>query len=244
MNLNLKGKIGRLPGALREEVNVRLRNDETGRVLAGWLKSIITAPQVEGYSPQDSCLWDRKGSSGTGFGGAGFFSSGSAKWMTLTTGWPEFQSSSSIWYTPSPTTRTTQTGSSSCRVQMRLEIFKWCRLESLAMSSNTSSPCVASNVMRAPFSSEPNRLAKARKMSDSVMIPASVRARSTGSAPILCSHIYAAATSSGVSGETVFGLAVMISATVVRVTCGYGPSVAKGLPCGGKAWICLLYTSD
>ena len=44
MNLNLKGKIGRLPGALREEVNVRLRNGETGRGLCGWLNAL---PEVQ-----------------------------------------------------------------------------------------------------------------------------------------------------------------------------------------------------
>jgi len=44
MNMNLKGKIGRLPEALREEVNSRLRNGETGRALAGWLNSL---PEVQ-----------------------------------------------------------------------------------------------------------------------------------------------------------------------------------------------------
>jgi len=44
MNLTLKGKIGRLPEALREEVNVRLRKGETGHVLAGWLNGL---PEVQ-----------------------------------------------------------------------------------------------------------------------------------------------------------------------------------------------------
>ena len=44
MNMNLKGKIGRLPEALRDEVNIRMRNGETGRVLAGWLNRL---PEVQ-----------------------------------------------------------------------------------------------------------------------------------------------------------------------------------------------------
>jgi len=46
MNLNLKGKIGRLPEALREEVNrASLRNGETGRRVASWLNAL---PEVQG----------------------------------------------------------------------------------------------------------------------------------------------------------------------------------------------------
>jgi len=44
MNMNLKGKIGRLPEALRDEVNIRMRNGETGRALAGWLNRL---PEVQ-----------------------------------------------------------------------------------------------------------------------------------------------------------------------------------------------------
>ncbi|HEV2691951.1 MAG TPA: hypothetical protein VG347_03570 [Verrucomicrobiae bacterium] len=40
MNLNIKGKIGRLPPALRDEVNVRLQNGETGRALTQWLNGL------------------------------------------------------------------------------------------------------------------------------------------------------------------------------------------------------------
>ena len=40
MNLNLKGKIGRLPEAIREEVNVRLWRGETGRALVEWLNGL------------------------------------------------------------------------------------------------------------------------------------------------------------------------------------------------------------
>ena len=44
MSVTHKGKIGRLPVALREEINVRLRNGEKGRVLCGWLNSL---PEVQ-----------------------------------------------------------------------------------------------------------------------------------------------------------------------------------------------------
>jgi hypothetical protein len=44
MNLTHTGKIGRLPGAIREEVNIRLREGEKGRVLCGWLNSL---PEVQ-----------------------------------------------------------------------------------------------------------------------------------------------------------------------------------------------------
>src|SRR6266567_7325992 len=45
MRLTHRGKIGRLPEVIREEVNVRLRQGETGRVLIDWLNSL---PEVQG----------------------------------------------------------------------------------------------------------------------------------------------------------------------------------------------------
>jgi hypothetical protein len=50
MNLTHNGKIGRLPEAIREEVNVRLRNGETARVLCGWLNSL---PEVRAVLASD-----------------------------------------------------------------------------------------------------------------------------------------------------------------------------------------------
>jgi len=44
MNLTHNGKIGRLPEAVREEVNIRLRKGEKGRVLVAWLNSL---PEVQ-----------------------------------------------------------------------------------------------------------------------------------------------------------------------------------------------------
>src|SRR5450756_683610 len=40
MNLTHHGKIGRLPEAIREEVNVRLRQGEKGRALVAWLNEL------------------------------------------------------------------------------------------------------------------------------------------------------------------------------------------------------------
>jgi len=151
--------------------------------------------------------------------------------------WPELHKSSSTSSTPAPAMRTMQTGCCSCSVQMRLMMRIFLRLASLPINSKTSSPFVASKVMRAPFSSEPSRLTKARKTSDSVMMPARIFPRITGSAPILCWHISAATSSIGVSVVVVRGLAVMICPTMVGVRRASGPSMAKGLTCGGNAWI-------
>ena len=40
MPLNPKGKIGRLPKAFRDEVNLRLENGQKGPTLVAWLNSL------------------------------------------------------------------------------------------------------------------------------------------------------------------------------------------------------------
>jgi len=68
MNMNLKGKIGRLPEALREEVNVRLRQGEKGRALVDWLNGLpevqaLLAAEFEGKPVREQNIseWRRGG---------------------------------------------------------------------------------------------------------------------------------------------------------------------------------------
>jgi hypothetical protein len=50
MKLTHRGKIGRLPESIREEVNVRLRRGEKGRGLCDWLNSL---PEVQGLLAEE-----------------------------------------------------------------------------------------------------------------------------------------------------------------------------------------------
>jgi len=68
MNPRPKGKIGRLPKALREEVNRRLDDNEKGRSIIVWLNSLpqvryLTVAQFHGVSITENNLyqWRRHG---------------------------------------------------------------------------------------------------------------------------------------------------------------------------------------
>lgn len=68
MNTTPKGKIGRLPMPLREQVNRRLENGEKGLSLVAWLNSrpevqAVLAAEFNGQpiSPQNLSLWRRHG---------------------------------------------------------------------------------------------------------------------------------------------------------------------------------------
>jgi hypothetical protein len=68
MNPTAKGKIGRLPRPLQEEVNRRMENNEPGRAIVAWLNSLpavkaLTARQFKGLpiSEQNLSSWRRHG---------------------------------------------------------------------------------------------------------------------------------------------------------------------------------------
>jgi hypothetical protein len=68
MNITANGKIGRLPGAIRDQLNRRLQNGENGRRLVDWLNSLpevqkVMAAEFEGKPVREQNLseWRNNG---------------------------------------------------------------------------------------------------------------------------------------------------------------------------------------